>query len=185
MSRGITDAELAWLQSNRRRFKHLVKIEWAAGTSYWTTAPIDITYLSNTYESAGGIMEIGDLVENVVPTVQSTTIKLTGILSDNISLILNNSFIDVPVTITAVLLDKTNTVQVALPFKYVGERPSCSDDLDAGTSDVILNITSHWSTFDKVAGRYCNNNDQTARYSGDTFFKFADQPLRNIRWGQA
>lgn len=183
MSRGFSASDLAILQRNQKRFRHLVKMEFST-VLYLTTAPADVTYSSDSYVAANQILSIGDLSENVVPTVQTTNITLSGIESDNISIMLTEDFINVPVTITAVILDTDNSVLVAVPFKYLIQSCSFDDNLDSGKLTVNWTLTSHWSNFDRVAGRWCNSRDQQYFYSGDTFFKSADQPLRSARWGQ-
>jgi len=41
-----------------------------------------------------------------------------------------------------------------------------------------------WSDFERTAGRRTNDNDQQVYYPGDRGFQFADDALKDIKWGR-
>jgi len=154
-------------------------------TEYFTTAPCDISYGGNTYLSTNRLMSVSNIKESMSPTVGTATITMSGIDSSNISIMLTENFVDAPVIISMVILDENNTTLLVKDIFTGGlQDPSLSEDRDSGTATIVWACTGFWATFEQKGGMYCNINDHQRHYPGDTFFKYADQSQREVKWGR-
>ena len=184
-NRGMTAAEIAKWSDPNGKYAYLVKLVFST-TLYFTTAPKDIIYDAHLYSSTGDLLEISDITEDIMPMVGSCSITLSCANDDNISVALLEDFIDAPVTIVLIKLTDDIDVDAALTvFEGTIKKPNVTENPETGDSRVVWSLASHWAAFEQQAGRYCNDTDQQRLYSGDTFFKFADQTLRDIKWGRA
>jgi hypothetical protein len=52
-------------------------------------------------------------------------------------------------------------------------------------STISVSVASHWSDFEKKAGRYTNTNSQELFFSGDKGFEFAANTVKDLKWGRA
>ena len=183
-ARGMSAANIADLSKDGVKMYHLVSIALSS-TEYFTTAPIDITYGGNTYVSSGRFVSIGNITENLMPRVGTTTINMSGVDSTNISLVLTENFIDAAVNISIAILNSDDSLNFAIDhFKGTIKSFSFSEDPKSGTANLSWEVASHWADFEKTAGSYANNKDQQRTYPNDTFFTFADKTLTDIKWGK-
>jgi hypothetical protein len=54
------------------------------------------------------------------------------------------------------------------------------------SNDSKLNVqmASHWSDFERKAGRYTNPNSQALFFTGDKGFDFAANIVKDLKWGR-
>lgn len=169
-------------------YYELVAIE--TSTAYYlTNAPFDITHNSQTYTSAGALLSIGEIESNMSFEIPKLTLQINGIKEFNdgeffAENVLASSFkyIDKPVTIYRVYFDQGVKIDNAFEiFKGFIDTGQVNYD-PSGICAVALDVSSHWTTFDKTNGRRTNKNSQQFYYSADTGLNNCDEVQKEIKW---
>jgi len=181
--RGLTSTEVSYISKDSIRLFHLVEMVFSS-TLYFTTAPINLIYGANVYQSAGELLNVGDIKENIVPTIQSTNVVMSGVPSVNIAVMLSEDYVDAPVIITIITLNERNEIEFSRDTLWYIQKPSFSEDVQSGSAILTWHLANHFASFEQKRGMFLNENDHQRFYSGDTFLKLADQTQRNIPWGR-
>nr|BAR20257.1 phage minor tail protein L [uncultured Mediterranean phage uvMED] len=187
MTRSLTTAVKNALATNDIRPVHLITIGF--------TSPVNITDCSFaltssvsgssvTYSSSSFIMGISNFTEETDVTKTSLTLSLSGADQTFISTVLNESVVNDSVDIFRGLLNSSNAL-VADPFLlYSGTIDSFTISESKNSSNVNLQIVSHWADFDKTNGRKTNNTSQQRFFSADVGMDFSSETVQDIKWGR-
>jgi len=166
-------------------YYELVKIE--TSTEYRVTnAPFDITYNSESYSSAGALLSIDELENNMNFEVPRITIQVNGLIefTNNeyfIETMLGLDYVDRPVTIFRSYFDQGAQIGTIEVFKGNIETAQLNYDPSGGCS-VGIEIASHWNTWDKTNGRFTNKNSQQFYYASDTGLNNCEEVQKEIKW---
>ncbi len=187
MTRSLTTAIKNELATNDIRPVHLITIGF--------TSPVNITDCSFpltssvsgssvTYTASDFIMGISNFTEETDVTKTSLTLSLTGADQTFISTVLNENVVNDSVDIFRGLLNSSNAL-VADPFLlYSGTIDSFTVSENKNSSNVNLQIVSHWADFDKTNGRKTNNTSQQRFFSADVGMDFSSETVQDIKWGR-
>lgn len=158
---------------------------------YFTQAPYNLTLTDgNTYQAAGGLLQVTDFVDNANFSIEKLEIQLAGIVElptgeTVLKTIQELDYIDKPVTIYRAFMENfTVAHQIVL---YKGYINNVSGALGAGgdTTTCAISTASHWTDFDRVSTRYTNNNSQHTYYPNDDGFSFAKEVQKEVIWREA
>ncbi len=187
MTRSLTTAIKNELATNDIRPVHLITIGF--------TSPVNITDCSFpltssvsgssvTYTASDFIMGISNFTEETDVTKTSLTLSLSGADQTFISTVLNENVVNDSVDIFRGLLNSSNAL-VADPFLlYSGTIDSFTVSENKNSSNVNLQIVSHWADFDKTNGRKTNNTSQQRFFSADVGMDFSSETVQDIKWGR-
>jgi len=166
---------------------HLVSVHFDAQTTYTTDAFHQITWDGNTYNPAGGLLQISDISEQAKVVVSTVNVSLSGVDQTYLSLVLAEDYIDRPLKIYLGFLDDVGA-WVADPILMLEGRmdaPKIVEDPSKGTSVVSIAATNAWVDFERNTGRHTNHEEQQTYFAGDKGFQFASEIQKDIPWGRA
>ena len=181
----ITNATvLAEIDNESVSMCHLVHFGLSTDV-YLTDAAYDLSYGGNTYISSADLLDIGGVSETADVRVNSLTITLSNVGQTFTSNFLGGSYIGKQVVIYRAFLNTSGLI-AGDPFVIYDGRID-GYDMSEGEKDSTLNvnIASHWSDFEKKAGRYTNPNSQALFFTGDKGFDFSAVSVKDLKWGRA
>ena len=186
MPRNLTAQVKAEVLKNEVRLLHFVEFHFDPASVYFTDAPIAFDYNSNTYLPTGDFLSFSEIRERDNLDAGNISITLSGVNTTNIGQALSGGYLDRKVIITRAFVDSTYTIIPDPSVIFDGNIISFEvrEDINAGTSILTWKAASMWSDFERTAGRRTNDNDQQVYYPGDRGFQFADDALKDIKWGR-
>ena len=139
---------------------------------------------SRTYVSNGHFRNITGINETNKPTKNTLSLSLSGVDQTYIQIELSENIINTEVYIYRGYLDTSNAL-IADPFLlFFGTIDEYKITDTTETSNLVLQITSHWGNFSKTSGRVTTDNAQQRFFSGDKGMEFAALTARDIKWGR-
>jgi hypothetical protein len=180
MARGLSSSLLTELANQTIKPIILLEIGFSA-VQRLTNHYKDITHNSNTYTASGHLLSIGTKSESSEIDVANFQIELSGVDNTFTSILLNNNVSNDAVTIDIGLLNSTDTLIDTFNFDK-GFIESFS--INTNDASIILNCTSHFADFSRVAGRRTNTGSQQVYFPNDTGMEFAGLTTRDILWGR-
>lgn len=170
----------------------------------FTDAPQNVILNSNTYNSFGQFLQIGEIEENMSMSIPELNIDLSGIAPYEKDAIGGHdvSGYSPPESIMQTIMKSTTTyidqpvnryrVYFDLGFNQLGSIKVFEGQINAvaltndpeGSVNVSMNVSSHWVTFTRVNGRKTNTNSQQSisGFSADTGFVHADKIMKDVVW---
>jgi hypothetical protein len=183
MSRSIHASVVTELAKDSVKMCHLLEIHLSS-TSYLTDAGQDISYGGNTYLASSHFLNVSTVKEESEVRVGTSRIRLSGVEQSFISALLSSGYVGRQLLVYRAFLDATNGI-IGIPVLIYDGRISEYEILDTPeTSTVDLGVASHWSDFEKKAGRHTNSNSQGLHFSGDKGFDFAANVVKDLKWGR-
>ena len=163
----------------------------ATHTYYFTQAPYNLTLTDgNTYQAAGGLLQMTDFVDNANFSIEKLEIQLAGIVElptgDTVlKTIQTLEYMDKPVTIYRAFMENHQVAHEVVLFKdYISNLSGAlSESGDSTTASI--STSSHWTDFDRVSTRYTNDNSQQSIHPGDEGFSFAKEVQKEVQWKEA
>ena len=184
MSRSIHASVIAELAKDTVKMCHLVEMHLSS-TSYLTDAGQDISHGGNTYVASSHLLNISTVTENSEVRIGTTKVKLSGVEQSFISALLGSAYISKQLIVYRAYLDANNVI-VGSPVLIFDGRIAEFDIIDTPESSTVeLGVSSHWSDFEKKAGRHTNSNSQSLFFTGDKGFEFAANLVKDLKWGRA
>ena len=158
---------------------------------YFTQAPFNLTLSdTNTYQAAGGLLQIGEYIDNASFSIEQLEIQLAGIVTlptgeTVLKTIQDLEYIDKPVTIYRAFMDGYTVAHEVVLYKgYINNvNAALSDGGDSTTA--AISTASHWTDFDRISTRFTNTNSQQNIHSGDEGFSFAKEVQKEVQWKEA
>lgn len=146
----------------------------------WTTAPMDLVFSGNNYQSVGALLKIGKVsVENSVKG-SPLEIVLTGLDTSVLNLMLNVDIGNPNVTIWRVFFGDNSNVVTSYEMYYKGKGSTPEQAVTYPKDDkpgfVTLGMQCY-SVFNLDAKQNlltCNNQTHQAYFPGDLFYTFAN-----------
>lgn len=141
----------------------------------------DITHNSNTYSASSHLLSVSGNNESSEINVSNFQIELSAVESAFVSIVLNNVVSNDEVTVDVGFLDSNDALIDTFTFNK-GFIDSYSIDTEKGR--LVLNCTSHFADFSRVAGRKTNTGSQQIFFSTDKGMEFAGLTVQDILWGK-
>jgi hypothetical protein len=183
MSRSLNASVITEIAKDSVQMCHLIKIDLSVA-QYMTDAAFDVPYDGNTYTSSNYLMSMDSIEESSDVRVGSLSIELSSVGSTFLSAFLSYPYIGKQVIIYRAFLNSTGSI-IGVPVVMFDGRIDGFDMNETETdSSINLSVASHWSDFEKKAGRYTNTNSQSLYFTGDDGFEFAGQSVKDIKWGR-
>lgn len=187
MSRTISAALQTEFDAKRTYIFHLLRFDFDTPT-YYTDLPYSIIFGGNTYISAGDMIEVEDVTEELELKYDTLSIMLSGVNQANIAIALTAAYIDKKVKMYIGAVDVNGDIVVDPMEYYTGlvESFSIGEDVKTGKSTLVWVAGSHWSLFDMVSGRMTNDADQQYHFPGDKGLEFASEIITEqvSTWGR-
>lgn len=152
---------------------------------YMTDAAFDIDYSSNTYTSSSYLLSMGTVEESSDVRIGSISIDLSSVSQAFTSIFLTYPYIGKQVIIRRAFLDSTGSIIGDPVVIYDGRIDGFDMNESQTESTISVSVASHWSDFEKKAGRYTNTNSQELFFTGDKGFEFAALTVKDLKWGRA
>lgn len=157
------------------------------GGVYITNAPRDISYDGHTWLSLGNFLGFSNVEETSKFQVSNITVSLSGIPayddsnSSFIAQFLAYDYVDKDVEIYRAFFDNDVFEDAIMIFKGKIDNPIINDNPG---DDLIMAVetVNNWTDYDRRAGRHTNDNEQQAFFSGDLFFEYAADTIKDIKW---
>ena len=183
MTRAIDAATITALQSDAFNMAHLIQLDFSAVVRL-TDWGRNIPALSSTFLSSPHLVGIGDSSESTDIRINSIDLVLSGVEQTFIALFLNNNYMDVRARIWKAVLDSSDAI-VGAPFLvFDGRISSYSISDNTGTSEISIEMSSHWKDFELSKGRRTNRNSQQYYFPTDKGLVFSGVIVRNLMWGK-
>jgi hypothetical protein len=182
----ITGSNATESAKDQNRPVHLVSVHFDALTTYTTDAFHEVSFGGNTYNPAGGLLQISDVTEQAKIVVSKVQVSLSGVDQTNLSLVLAEDYIDRPLKIYLGFLDDAGE-WVADPILVLDGRmdaPTIKEDINSGKSVVSISATNAWVDFNRNTGRHTNHEQHQTYFPGDKGFEFASEIQKDIPWGR-
>ncbi len=183
---GLSSILLAALAKRNITVAHILEVNWHDSTTdLYTDAAMDITVGAKTYKASGDFLDFSPPPQSINLDSSEIAVTLAGADQLNLYDMLTQHYVNVPVTISRVVLDKDYSIVDApfiLFFGYI-DSYTFTESPEDGTSELEWSVSSHWVDFERKAGRRTNSADQQLFFSGDLGFEFAPQARENIKWG--
>ena len=159
----------------------LLEIELDAATYYFTNSAWDASYNGNTYLALGNFLGFSDIQENTQMQIAEVTVTLTGLRQEDFGYFVNENFIDRSIRIYRQLWNDTDGVVGT--FKIFEGRLKNAAVEDSGEELTVGGTASNqFVDFERTAGRRTNDDEQQFYYTGDRFFQYAKEVLKEIKW---
>ena len=181
--RGATAAVIAEWGKSLTRPVHLLEVDFDPYI-YLTDAAVNLnwnghTYLSSYFLAFSTVSETSDLLAN------SCTISLTGVDQAVVAILLQETYLNRKIKIRNAMLDD-NLAVIADPvliFEGRMNRPAINIDPESGTVVCSVEGVSHWTDFERRAGRHSNTADQQRFFPTDKGFDQVPGIPATVFWG--
>ena len=120
-----------------------------------------------------------------MPRGLSSTI-ITELEKDDIrlTLFLTNDHVNRQVNFRKALVDDDGAVIGDSILAFDGRITRFEIKESSRTSEITIEVASHWADFEKTAGRLTNTNSQQRFFPNDLGFAYAANTIRDLRWGR-
>jgi len=156
---------------------------------YMTQAPYNITLTDgNTYKAAGGLLSISEYVDNAVFSIDKLNIGIAGIVpvnDDDVPAMIQVQeieYIDKPVTIYRAFMENNAVAHQIVLFKGYIDAINVTFVAEGDQTQISVDISSHWTDFDRVSTRYTNTTSQQEFFPVDVGFEYAVDVQKEIVW---
>lgn len=181
--RGATGAFLFGVAGQRVNTVHLLQIDFG-DVVYLTDAAVGVTWDGQTYLPSPflGFSPISETSELLVNTC---TISLSGADPNVVVLLLRETYLNRKVKVWRAILDETLRLLPSPLLIFDGrlDNPTIVVDPDNGTVVCSVDGISHWTDFERRAGRHSNDSEQKKLFPGDKGFAQVAVLPKQIFWG--
>lgn len=153
-----------------------------------TTAPSDITWRGSVYKASGLLLRMDGKASTSEISANTYTLELSNADQTALATLGQSDLFGRPCNIYLGLLDDSGYLikdgNEDGPFEYYSglfDGWSVSESTNSSTLEVTLR--SHWSAFERKAGRWTNSESQQEQYPADTIFEYAHKTDSTFKWG--
>lgn len=184
MTRNVHASALAQTQLENLTAVTFVTLEFASGTLYANSSPINIPYSGNTYLGVGKLGAIAAVQESTELALSNMNLTLVGVDTTLLTAALTEDYRDRDATVEVAFLNSSNAVvgQPAVVFKGRMDSMGVSVGKEQSISLTVINRLADWERTRN--GRY-TNEEQQKLYPGDKGLEFVVQSVeKQIYWGR-
>ena len=154
---------------------------------YYTQSPYNLTINTVVYKAAGGLLSISEYVDNTNFSIEKLAVGLAGIVEmDDGSSVLETiqtlEYIDKPVTIYRAFMEDNKVAHTVVLFKGYINGINAVFNTEGDTTQASIDISSHWTDFDRVSTRYTNSKSQQEFFPSDLGFDYAVDVQKEVTW---
>ena len=180
----LTSEYQAALESDSFIPCYLIKLP---GPLTLTTAPNDIAWGGDVYVSSGITIALDGIASTTDTSANTYTITLDNADQTALGIYGNNNYVGADVEIYMGLLNDDGSLIVngssEGPFEiYKGLFDTWAVSESLNKSVIKIKVKSHWAAFGRKAGRFTNSASQNEIYPTDTFFEYAHEDRKEVRW---
>lgn len=189
MTRTLTSAMQTAIKAQTGEFAHLVDLEFSGGTVRFTTAAADIDWGGNTYVALGGLLQIEAVAETSDFAAQSILLKITGVNTQVIGVLLGEGYIGRLATVRLAHFESDGTVTsdpLIVWLGYMNERWEIQENIDREQSscEISAQFISPIARFEQTRGIQADPLSHQRHYSTDTFMEhIAATADLQVKWG--
>lgn len=192
MTRTLTSGMQTAVAADQAALCHLIQMETSGGTVRMTTAPVDLSWDSQTWTGIGGAMVFNAVVETSDERQSGVELHLSAVDQTVMAAILNNHFRGQTLKIWMVHIDPDAGTIIADPlllfqgFQNSGWRMSeqREEEGGGGSATLVTRIVSRLAELAQSRGIKCNVTSHQQYFSGDTFFQnVPDITGKVVVWG--
>lgn len=184
MGRNINATTKSELQKDSYRLATLIEFSFNTPikiTDYGSTV-VDGTL--GTFIPGAHLLSISDISETASLKGNKITVNLSGVDQAYIQIMLSEANINKRFKMWKATMTNTGTI-IGAPFMVyegliVGYAITDSDD----SSEIGIEVASHWTDFERVAGRKTNSNSQNAYFPLDRGMDFSSKTKKEVKWGR-
>lgn len=183
MSRASAALAAAFAASNVQIFA-LVRFEFDSGVLRLSTLLRDLSWNSETWLAAGGLLGFDFASETVEVRATGGAISLSGLDPSTLALADTENYQGRPVTIYLGAFDSSGAVVVDPDCAFKGIIDTMEDEDEGDTAKIVVTVESRAAGFDRPNERRYTPADQALRHAGDKGFDFvAAIQSQDLRWG--
>lgn len=180
MSRIVPSSILTALSQPEVQPFYAIEFSFDSGTIRLWTGYGDRTISGQTYTGSGSLLTISGMEEVADMSAKSTTVTLSGIPAELVSLALQEPYQNRPCRI---LFGVANSTDIVESFSGFMDKMTIEDSGDSASISMV--IESKWVKLDRVNIRRYTSESQKSRYPNDTFFDYvSDLQDKEILWGR-
>ena len=185
MARGLSATIQSRLASQSQVRIVLVEITTPSSTIYYTDAPFDVVFDSNTYEAQADFLAVSNTEENAELIITGLTLQISGLKTANIQTFATSSIINKQVIFRTAYLDPTDNSIIDTPIIMFKGKISGYGVQDAqDTCTIALNVSSTFANFDKANGRRTNQDSFHVEHPTDDSMEYSHKMLEELKWGK-
>ena len=190
MTREFTNSLQTYLAGNSLIEIFLVSIETTSGTNYFTSAPFDIAYNSQSWLAQGDFLTISEGQETAELQIHSVNIILSAVDVANVTTYGTSDIINKNVEIYRAFLDPV-TLQLngdssgdAVFLAFKGKIAGYQISNNVNTADIQIQVSSQFINFTRKAGRRSNLVSFQREHPQDKSMQYSHETLTDIFWGR-
>ena len=184
MSRGLSPSLLSKLSADNVDWCLLFKAEFDSGTVRMWTGLGEITYDGEIYLGGGNLLEWSGVGETMGTDAIGTTVTLSGIPSELLSIALQEDYQNRPAQVILAVLNEDGQIEDDVIDAFSGRMDVMSGTDSGQTSAITVSLESDMNVFQIVDPRWYSPASQEKLFPGDRGFQYvASLMTLNIRWG--
>ncbi len=184
-NRGSSTAFQTEIVKDQSQPFHLVEIYLDDQTYYLTDFSKTITYSNNEYTAVGHLLAFSSIEEQNTITTSNISVSLSGIEQTYVNLFLTQDYIDRRLTIRKGFMSSLNAIVVNPIIIFDGrmDSPVIQEDVTNGRSTISVSAANQFVDFQKIPGRFTNNQNQQLFFPNDKGFEYASEIMKDVAWG--
>jgi hypothetical protein len=183
MPRGLSSTIITELEKDDIRLAGLIYMDIGSG-QYLTDYAHDLVAGGVTYTSSTHLLSVGAPRESRDLRVNTVSVTLSGVQQTYLTLFLTNDHVNRQVKFSKALVDDDGAVIGDSILAFDGRITRFEIKESSRTSEITIEVASHWADFEKTAGRLTNTNSQQRFFPNDLGFAYAANTIRDLRWGR-
>ena len=185
MARGLSATIQSRLASLSQVKVFRAEITTPSSTVYYTDAPFDVDFNSNTYEAQADFLAVSNVEENAELIITGLTLSISGLKTANIQTFATSGIINKEVIMRSAYLDPTDNSIIDTPIiMFKGKISGYGVEDARDTCTIALNVSSTFANFDKVNGRRTNQDSFHREHPQDDGMEYSYRMLEEIKWGK-
>jgi len=193
MPRSLTSGMQTAVAAQTGTIIHFIELVTSGGTTRLTTAPVDISWDSQTWSGIGGVLLFSVATESSDGRQSGVEIEISAVDQTVIAAILNNHFRGRSIKIWMGHIDSNGDV-IADPvllfggFQNAGWRMAEMRDEEGGggVASVSTRAVPRTAELSQSSGIKCNITSHQQYFSGDTFFQNVPNiEGKAVHWGRS
>lgn len=190
MTREFTNSLQTYLAGNSLIEIYLVSIETTAGTNYFTSAPFDVEYDSQTWQAQGDFLTLSEGQETAELQIHSVNIILSAVDVNNVTTYGVSDIINKNVEIYRAFLDPVtlklngDSAGDAVFLAFKGKIAGYQISNNVNTADIQIQVSSQFINFTRKAGRRSNLVSFQREHPQDFSMQYSHETLTDIFWGR-
>lgn len=191
MSRGLSTAQNQYLAGNSFLPITLIHISVYGGSDiYYTDAPFDIDYASNTYQAQGQFLGISESSETADLQITSINLVISALDLSTIQTLGTSTQINQTVKIWRGYLDPTDNSFVADSAEdptiliFQGKIAGYRIENATESAQMVIEVSSQFANFNRTSGRKTNLANIQREHSTDFGMEYSHVTLNDIKWGK-